>query len=1328
MQQEEYYRRYGVKTSSRLKNPDFLKTNVFTLPHNALLAFYPHTDTVTGPNVAWQLIANCDRDFTVVSDKRPLFIDGARKITFNLDAAVKEYHQKNRRFTKMRNIITATRNKNTVVIENYALLKPQLTYPKSWYRSHTQAVNFFSDVFNDLSKQLVELPEHVCFLPLEAPTKSYDKADYNRLSQKVNQETLEIFDSSEALLQAYLYQYLTFAERVLDKDESLKEDKTFKANPWSKLDEQHFDRIWLTPVNGDSLGVVSMRKLVELVAKEDVNLFVHFCNAVHEENTGLVVEEDKEVIFGDDGKVIKTAVELEPDETPEQALLRKRIRERATGGNLSIREQNFLLEQTKKVNSIKAPNSNQSLVEFAKITPEELAITPTPEIPPHPMSGDTKYQRNSNVEMIKQYNDKLMHKDVVRSLLSFQSAGLIITDLNYELRKDAAGAKHFYAAEIMTDSGKKSTFYFDFPVVEDSGRFQIGGTEVFYTPQRSDVPIRKIKPHQVKLTSYDGSMFITRGRLTKNNYNNWLLEELRQLANDNKITIKTRNVADKETAYPRVFTLLGTMYQTIQYKDVNLQLSPKINAELFKDEKPPKGQIPIGRKGKQLLTMDQSEVVYVGGERFGLIEELLEIDTKGRKIDSAEVKVFSKQVPLGLVLGQRVGLRNLIKRLGIQHREFITGERGQVIGDDEYKIEFSDKTLVFSTLDRQATLILNSLNLAGKHIKAYNIADFDKPDVYFSVLEDMGLGLRYFLEIDAAYDLFLDPIAVDLLEEMGEPTNMTELYIRAAELLTTDHSPHEIDPKYMRDRHYERFVGFAYKALADAERVRRSRPAGAKAPISVDPKRVIMNITTDSSKNMVETANPIRNVREKSFISYAGEGGRTAQTMTPELRIFHPNELGHTSVNNTADSGKVAINASRVHNPLMKNLRGRSEPFDKNIHDETNLFTTAALYMPGVDRDELKRLNFVDTQGDSVYPTKGQMPMPLHTPMEYEYPYLVDKEFAAMAKEDGKVLSVTELGIKVLYKSGEEDDIVLGRIFGRVAGTVVPHEIITDLKPGNRFKHGDALAWNTSFFARDIIQPNKLAMLSAHLIPTLFAETVDTFEDSTTFWDGLGKNYLSDVTKERYYHLPFDTEIQDMLKVGAEVEERDVAFVKIPPHLQGGETDSGVIASLKELNKDAPKIDAAGVVEKIEVFYFGQKDEMHASLRTLANASDRHRKLLATKHGQKNLSENGMVTSPVNFGGTKIEPNHVMIKVYVTKKDIPLVSGSKTVMASQLKNTVSQTFPEEIEIIGSDEKAHCYFSYNGQNNRIVLSALEQGLGNRALVLATEKVVSAYRGE
>jgi hypothetical protein len=233
---------------------------------------------------------------------------------------------------------------------------------------------------------------------------------------------------------------------------------------------------------------------------------------------------------------------------------------------------------------------------------------------------------------------------------------------------------------------------------------------------------------------------------------------------------------------------------------------------------------------------------------------------------------------------------------------------------------------------------------------------FDKKDVYLNILESKKISIRYLREIELMYQMFIDPITKEILEEMKEPTTFRGLLMRSCELMLTDHHPDEMDPAFMRRKGYERFAGAAYAEIVRSVRLHKGRIEKARHPIEMNPHSVWMSISQDPSKILVSDINPVENLKQMESVTFGGTGGRSSRSMVKNTRSYHKNDMGTIS-ESTVDSGDVGVNIYTSADPQFTSLRGLTKRYDEKESGPTSLFSTSALLSPGSDQDDPKRVN-----------------------------------------------------------------------------------------------------------------------------------------------------------------------------------------------------------------------------------------------------------------------------------------------------------------------------------------------------------------------------------
>lgn len=478
------------------------------------------------------------------------------------------------------------------------------------------------------------------------------------------------------------------------------------------------------------------------------------------------------------------------------------------------------------------------------------------------------------------------------------------------------------------------------------------------------LPIRKVSSFRVALTSYYGKVFVERSQRSVNNYGKWLESKLLVKALDDNdsdiIESRTSNVFKSTNKTPRVYSILARTFKSFKTEYYSFFLEHEKRFDKFGEkvlEAEKEGGVVIGEtiKGKKaLIVVDDQDTFYEFNEQglkpIGKIEEILNIDTSNSPVEISELKIFNKFIPIGVVFGYHIGLENLLKLLKANYRRVNVGERYN-LSNTEFAVKFSDEILIFDKDDKLVSLVVGGFNLYHRSIKQYSVYDFDRKDVYGSVLDANKIGSRYIREMNQLKDLFVDPITRDLLVEMDEPTDWLGLLMRSSELLLTDYSPSETDLNWMRIKGYERIAGNVYGELIKSIRQFNARGSGKNNKLELSPSAVWQTLQEDPSKGLVEELNPIENLREKEVVTYSGHGGRSRRSMVKSSRVYTESDVGTIS-EGSVDSGDVGIVSYLSANPKFTSLRGVTERIDFEKDGAARILSTAAMVAPGSDRDD----------------------------------------------------------------------------------------------------------------------------------------------------------------------------------------------------------------------------------------------------------------------------------------------------------------------------------------------------------------------------------------
>lgn len=372
-----------------------------------------------------------------------------------------------------------------------------------------------------------------------------------------------------------------------------------------------------------------------------------------------------------------------------------------------------------------------------------------------------------------------------------------------------------------------------------------------------------------------------------------------------------------------------------------------------------------------------------------------------------------------------------------------------------------------------------------------------------------------------------------------------------------------------------------------------------------------------------------------------------------------------------------------------------------------------------------KRVNFIPIQHSSGTFAKGYRPSPLRTGFERVLAHRTDDAFAVAAEKDGVVTTINDRGMVVTFEDGTTRSIKLGRRFGRGGGLVFPHQLVTLLQLNGTFKKGEIIAFNERYFQPDVLVPGQVVWKAGLLVRTAIMETPDTFEDSSAISAEVAKELETEVSYIRDIVIPFDQAVHGLLPEGTAVEiDSILCTIEDAVTAENNLYNDQSRDMLRLLAANTPRAKYKGVVERIEVFYHGEIEDMSSTLADISTESDRNRRRQARSLQQVALT--GKVDSSTRIQSKPLPADNLLIRVYITSK-VSAGVGDKGVFANQMK-TVFGCVMSGINETKSGLPLGAIFSYQSISARIVRSPEIIGVANIILKLVSQRVVSAYRGK
>jgi hypothetical protein len=998
--------------------------------------------------------------------------------------------------------------------------------------------------------------------------------------------------------------------------------------------------------------------------------------------------------------------------------------------------------------TMQSPDGKMTLGEFIDISPDSLLIKESKTIPDISTVPDKTMLKSSLLDFDKRYTREIMQRDVASMAMCFAQAGYGVTEYDVETVDSLMGAYNVYTVRVLPTDGSASTVRFKLPVIDPDGSYMANGVKYSMRKQRGDIPIRKTAPDTVSLTSYYGKAFIRRSEKKVNNYAPWLTNNLMAKMLDDLDSSITNghpgDMSDNEAKVPRLYAIIASAFNSFTLTTSALSgaqghISFEMSFDHTKREAlygkealakyEQNGAIIAGistMKSHYFLIGKSGACALVGPSLTGehevkqfSFEQLIGLDRAKAPVDIAVMKIAGASMPLGVILAYAIGLDPMLALLKSKIRRVPAGTRLNM-ALNEASVVFNDESIVFDKNDQLTGLFLGGFNEYHRHIRRYNVHLFNSKEVYLNVLEADGLGVRYIREMNLFYQMFIDPITHDILVEMKMPTDMRALLVVAGTMLLTDDHPDELDGAFMRLKGYERMAGAVYSEMVRSIRQHNGSAGKSRSALNMDPFAVFTAIQTDPAKTQVNEINPIQNLKEQEAVTYNGTGGRNSRTMTKGTRTYHRNDMGLISTD-TVDSSDVAINTSTCANPQFTSLRGLTRPYEESM-GKTALLSTAVLLAPGTSNDDMKRANFIGIQHSHTVACAGYHQMPVRTGYEQVVAHRTGDMFAASATQDGKVVSVAPAGIIVQYADGTRQGYEIGRRFGNAAGLTIPHEIRANVKLNEEFKQGRILIYNTGFFEPDILNPDNVVWKAGMLVKTVLMEVPETLEDSSAVSNRITDKLVTKVSKYSDVVVTFDQAISKLVKEGQAVSSEDIlCIIEDAVTSQANLFDENSLNTLKLLSNYAPQAKVKGVVERVEVYYHGEKEDMSDSLRSIANASDKALAERFKSTGRKVLT--GSVDEAFRVEGEPLQFEHLCVRIYITS-DVDMGEGDKGVFANQMKTVVGKKMVGEYKTEKGDI-IDAVFGAQSIDNRIVLSPYVIGMYSVLLDLAGQEALAAY---
>lgn len=939
-----FIKRFSINEKQDNRMLKVLDTKDVILPSETCLHFIDLDPVSSGISGSHPFMVNHRGEINVYHEKE-LEIEGEKLVgrpkilKTDYKKIERTYFKKQGRVRPAKTLERGLKNTRSLFVLDYSFLTIGVTYPESIFSIYNEWLN----IRRRIAKGIEDVKEtRHNFLMVNLPKVIPTLSEFKLIEPELDRKQAGFWHSYELLDLRDLWLFF--------ENEGL----------FNSISDEAMEDTTLVLMDGASSVIVPLNRfLITKDSEKDINqkifhdLIMKMAERRSVSEISLMTEEEEV----DEEKAINRPFE------GVSSRIKQQVKELGEEGSLTAADQRRMLELAEKTGELENPlKPGTKLKDVRPSPPSEVSLEPKLKKSPIKNIVNKDLIPSTADSFKNNYVENHLKDDLMSFLLKFKDAGVIIRDIEITEHKDVLDHIDKIKMSITPTFGKVSTINQEIPHFYPDGRYFKGGNFYNIESQRVDMPIRKTKGNQVALTSYYGKTFISRSERAVDDYGRWLTNTINNLflgGESNVITSLAYGNCkiDNEADVPLIYSVLSKVYITLKTKGYTFNFRFDNRFDDYGKERvkklETKGYVVCGKFKDGLLVMDMTgniEAVSDSGESkaLGRLEDILGMN-KSVPRNSAVIKIFSKQIPVILVISYLVGFSKALARIGAKYSIVSTGTR---IENDPSKIviKFKDETLLVDAADPYVSMMVSGMKTVKDVIKNIRMDQLEKKAGYSILTEKLKISFFHLNEMTMLRDLYIDPITESILREMGEPTTYIKLLEKSVRYLLDNKHPDETKPKLQRIRGVERAMGMIYSELVGAVREHRTNHIKKLAMVSLPPGAFMKRITTDTGSQISDDTNPIAAIKERESVTLSGDGGRDAVSLKKRSRVFHDDDLGIIA-ENTPDSSSAGIRTALTPNAKLLNGRGMMGKREKGDPSSTYV-STNALLVPGLLNDD----------------------------------------------------------------------------------------------------------------------------------------------------------------------------------------------------------------------------------------------------------------------------------------------------------------------------------------------------------------------------------------
>lgn len=1056
---------------------------------------------------------------------------------------------------------------------------------------------------------------------------------------------------------------------------------------------------------------------------------------------------DDETIFDDpDDDEAYTELELKQNNNAIRIVENEEIREQTS----TKKDSKYIKNLKEKFHSIEIDGTKiDNIIGNARNTDIETVKINTPVETKDPNLAGKLTLFNFTKSYVKNnYQADIIN--AVRSLSMNKEIPMYITDVKVEDTTSQFADKYTYTFKLKDEFKKVHQLKFDVPKVDEEGFLKINGKRCYIKKQLIRKPIVKISPDKVYITTELNSYQVMREGILLNQGT----EVIRRLfneyfTNNPNVFVERGNCSDDNGDY-----LTTIEYDTLANTYYSIYLNPPSSKDRsdyaqeiqiffsqhhirqiieekhlntgYKDNIIPDNVLPIAinHTTKAVYTVELSNKNSIVSTIITLLKAGLQDEKMSdfiRKVRPpkrrmcTKLDIQSKIVPLIVFLNYLFGwerVKSYFPESEINFSETI------IKGSKQLYIKFADGILYYNQYPTAGALLLNGLTMLDT--ENYSYQDMNKTGLYLNFLEDKFKTRNIAKGWITAKESMLDLKTLQILEALGLPTDLLEIFLYANSLLIDNYVKSESDITNYRIRSTEIISDCLYKCIIDQYNTYKKR-SGKRLSLSLPQNAVMTKIYETEILEYYNCLSPAGEIGAYNTTTFKGSGGtKENRAFTAEKRAYGDTYYGIFAIS-TPDNGNAGIVKRLTANPKILNTLGFvGKQDDKNL-SITDVSCTEEALTPFVTKmDDPSRISFVSIQNAHVGGMINSSLPPVRTGVEKTIQFQVSETFVKRAKKDGTVTEVDEVNKKiyVTYKDNTKDVIDYNKQMLKNSDAFNMATYDSFVKQGQKIRANDLIAGDNRFFKRDPITDEVIYTQTRSAMVAIL-EGAYTEDDSSLITESLAEKMHMNFTKCKTVNLkPQDVlisskEIGDYVHLGDPMMVFDESGTM---ELATTINNTGFIGlddddSIADLIHQTPKANLDGKIEDIRVYWTVPPEQLSESLRKFVNKYiNRIKKDIADEEkftGKPSIKRTYLdISIPVKnrLCGEEIDSKigGVVIQYYISNDDT-MSTGDKLSLHSALKSVNSTVVPKALEPYRENGRIDGIFSMISTQARMINS-------------------------